>query len=139
MFNDFRNFVARGNVMDLAVGIIIGAAFATLVKSFVDDILMPPIGLLLSGRDFSNQFVVLREGAAPGPYMSLAMAKAAGAVTLNYGTFLNTIVTFLIVAFAVFLLVRTINRLRREEKVDAPAVTPEEILLLREIRDAVRR
>ena len=138
MLKEFREFVTRGNVVDLAVGLVIGAAFGRIVQSFVDDILMPPIGLLLGGTDFSNLFVVLREGAAPGPYMSLEMAKAAGAVTLNYGVFISTIVTFLIVAFAIFLMVRTINRLRREEVVAAP-VTPEEILLLREIRDSVRR
>ena len=138
MLKEFREFVTRGNVVDLAVGLVIGAAFGRIVQSFVDDILMPPIGLLLGGTDFSNLFVVLREGAAPGPYMSLEMAKAAGAVTLNYGVFISTIVTFLIVAFAIFLMVRTINRLRREEVAAAP-VTPEEILLLREIRDSVRR
>ena len=138
MLKEFREFVTRGNVVDLAVGLVIGAAFGRIVQSFVDDILMPPIGLLLGGTDFSNLFVVLREGAAPGPYMSLEMAKAAGAVTLNYGVFISTIVTFLIVAFAIFLMVRTINRLRREQPAAAP-VTPEEILLLREIRDSVRR
>ena len=139
MLKEFREFVARGNVIDLAVGLVLGAAFGKIVQSFVDDILMPPIGLLLGGTDFSSRFVVLREGAVPGPYLSLPVAKAANAVTLNYGAFVNTIVTFLIVAFAVFLLVRTINRLRREEKVETPVVTPEEILLLREIRDSVRR
>ena len=140
MLKEFKEFAVRGNVVDLAVGLVIGAAFGKIVQSFVDDILMPPVGLALGGADFSNLFVVLREGAAPGPYMSLAMAKAAGAVTLNYGTFINTIVTFLIVAFAVFLLVRTINRLRREQKVEPPpAVTPEDVLLLREIRDSLRR
>ena|SRR5687767_9208140 len=140
MFKEFREFVARGNVVDLAVGIVIGAAFGRIVQSFVDDILMPPIGLLMGGRDFANTFLVLREGAAPGPYMSLAVAKAAGAVTLNYGNFINTIVMFLIVAFAVFLLIRVINRMRRDEAVEGPSAVPaEEILLLREIRDSLRR
>ena len=138
MMSDFRKFVARGNVFDLAVGVIIGAAFATVVKSFVDDILMPPIGLALGRADFSELFVVLREGAAPAPYATRAVAKAAGAVTLNYGQFVNTLVSFVIVAFAVFLLVKAINRLRREEPA-APPPPAEEVLLLREIRDSLRR
>ena len=121
MFKEFREFAVKGNVVDMAVGIIIGAAFGAIAKSLVDDVLMPPLGLLLGGVDFTNFFVVLKEGvAAAGPYASLAAAKEAGAVTLNYGIFFNTILTFLVVAFAVFLLVRQINRLRREEQV-APA------------------
>jgi large conductance mechanosensitive channel len=115
MWNDFRAFIMRGNVMDLAVGVIIGAAFGTVVKSLVDDVIMPPIGLLIGGVDFSNMFVVLKEGAAaPAPYASLADAKTAGAVTLNYGAFINTIIAFLIVALAVFVLVRSVNRLYRK-------------------------
>lgn len=109
---EFKTFIARGNVVDLAVGIIIGASFATIVKSLVDDIIMPPIGLLLGGVNFSELFVVLREGTTPAPYVTLAEAKAAGAVTMNYGLFINTIVTFLIVAAAVFLLVRQVNKLK---------------------------
>jgi large conductance mechanosensitive channel len=111
MFKDFRAFIMRGNVVDLAVGVIIGVAFGAIVKSLVDDILMPPIGLATGGLDFSNKFVVLKEGANPAPYASLADAKEAGAVTLNYGLFVNQVVTFLIVAFCVFLLVRAINRM----------------------------
>lgn len=112
---EFRTFIARGNVIDLAVGIVIGAAFTAIVKSFVDDILMPPVGLLLGGVDFRDLFVVLREGAtAAGPYATLADAKAAGAVTVNYGLFLNAIIAFVIVAFAVFLLVRQVNRLKEK-------------------------
>jgi large conductance mechanosensitive channel len=140
MFKEFREFIARGNVVDLAVGLVIGAAFGRIVQSFVDDILMPPIGLLLGGTDFTNLYVVLRDGQIPGPYLNAAAAKAAGAVLLTYGNFISTIVTFLIVAFAVFLLIRVINRMRRDEATEAPAaVPPEEILLLREIRDSLRR
>ena len=113
MFKDFKEFVVRGNVLDLAVGIIIGAAFGAIVKSLVDDVLMPPIGLALGNVDLANLFVVLKEGAkAAGPYATLADAKAAGAVTLNLGLFLNSIVVFLIVAFAIFLVVRLANRMK---------------------------
>jgi len=111
----------RGNVMDMAIGIVIGAAFGAIVKSFVDDVLMPPIGLLLGNVDFSNLFLTLKEGAkAAGPYASLAAAKAAGAVTLNLGMFINTIISFLIIAFAVFLVIKGINRMKREQEA-APA------------------
>ena len=116
MLKDFRTFVMRGNVVDLAVGVIIGAAFGAITKSLVDDVIMPPIGLALGGIDFANMFVVLKEGtAAAGPYATLAEAKAAGAVTLNYGLFITSIVTFLIIAVAVYLLVRAVNRLHRPE------------------------
>jgi len=116
----------RGNVIDMAVGIIIGGAFGTIVKSLVDDVLMPPIGLLLGGVDFSNFFIVLKQGAkAAGPYHALGDAKAASAVTINYGLFLNAIISFLIVAFAVFMLVHSINRLRREEKTAVEPATKE--------------
>lgn len=111
MFKDFKTFVMRGNVLDLAVGIIIGGAFGTIVKSLVDDIVMPPIGLALGNVDFKDMFVVLKDGAkAPAPYATLADAQAAGAVTMNYGMFFNGIVAFLIVAFAVYLIVRAANR-----------------------------
>lgn len=122
MLKDFRDFAVRGNVVDMAVGIIIGAAFGTIVKSLVDDIIMPPIGLLLGNVDFANLFFVLKEGAAAAaPYASLDAAKKAGAVTLNYGMFINTLVSFVIVAFAVFVLIRNINRLRAVEPAPAPA------------------
>ena len=139
MLKEFKAFAMRGNVLDLAVGIIIGGAFGTIVKSLVDDVIMPPIGLLLGNVDFSNLFVVLKEGATAAPYASVAAAKAAGAVTLNYGLFVNAIVSFTIVAFAVFLLIRTINRLKTEEAPAAPAATPEDVLLLREIRDSLKK
>jgi large conductance mechanosensitive channel len=121
MFKEFKAFIMRGNVLDLAIGIIIGAAFGTIVKSLVDDMLMPPIGLALGNVDFANLFVVLKEGSkAAAPYASLADAKAAGAVTINYGLFINNIVTFVIVAFAIFLVVRVANRLRPPEAAAAP-------------------
>jgi large conductance mechanosensitive channel len=127
MLKEFKEFAMRGNVVDMAVGIIIGAAFGTIVTSLVGDILMPPIGLLLGNIDFANLFIVLTEGAkAAGPYASLAAAKAAGAVTINYGLFINTIISFVIVAFAVFLLVRSINKLKREEAATPAAPTTKE-------------
>jgi large conductance mechanosensitive channel len=112
---DFKAFALRGNVVDMAVGIIIGGAFGTIVKSLVEDVIMPPIGLLMGNVDFSDMFVVLRQGTAAGPYPTMEAAKEAGAVTLNYGNFVTNIVSFLIVAFAVFLLVRAMVRLQRPE------------------------
>ena len=139
MLKEFREFAVKGNVVDLAVGIVIGAAFGRIVQSFVDDVLMPPIGLLMGRADFSELFVVLKHGTqSTGPYPTVEIAKQLGAVTLNYGRFVNTVISFVIVAFAVFLLLKAINRLRRQQEV-APAAPAEEILLLREIRDAVRR
>jgi large conductance mechanosensitive channel len=121
MFKEFKEFAVKGNVMDMAVGIIIGSAFGTIVSSLVKDVLMPPLGLLLGGVDFTNIFAVLKEGKAAGPYATLADAQAAGAVTINAGVFLNAVVSFLIVAFAVFLMVRALNRLRRAEAAPPPA------------------
>ena len=121
MMKEFKEFAMRGNVVDMAVGIIIGAAFGTIVNSLVQDVIMPPIGLLLGRIDFSNFFAVLKEGKAAGPYASVAAAKAAGAVTMNYGVFINTVISFLIIAFAVFLLVRAINKMKRQE---APPPVP---------------
>ena len=123
MLKEFREFAMRGNVVDMAVGIIIGGAFGTIVKSLVDDVLMPPIGMLLGGVDFSNFFLTLKTGANPGPYHALAEAKTAGAVTVNYGLFLNAIIGFLIVAFAVFLLIKSINSMKRAEAAAPPAPT----------------
>jgi large conductance mechanosensitive channel len=121
MFKEFKEFVMRGNVVDMAVGIVIGAAFGGIVKSFVDDVLMPPIGLLLGNVDFSNLFITLKEGAkAAGPYASLAAAKTAGAVTLNLGIFINTIISFLIIAFAVFVVIQGMNRMKREKEAPEP-------------------
>ena len=122
MFKEFKEFAMRGNVLDLAVGIIIGGAFGTIVKSLVDDVIMPPVGLALGNVDFSDLVLMLKAGpkAAP-PYATLAEAQAAGAVTINYGLFVNAIITFLIVAFAIFLVIRAANRLRPAEA--APVTT----------------
>ena len=116
MLKEFKEFAMRGNVVDMAVGIIIGVAFGAIVQSLVADVIMPPIGLILGNVDFSNLFVVLKEGAAAAPYASLAEAQKAGAVTINYGKFLNAVVSFVIVAFAVFMLIRAINQLKRKEQ-----------------------
>jgi large conductance mechanosensitive channel len=123
MLKEFREFAMRGNVVDMAVGIIIGASFGSIVNSLVADVIMPPIGLLLGKVDFTNLFWTLREGDVAGPYAALADAQAAGAVTINYGIFINTIITFLIVAFAVFLLIRGINRMERELEAAPEAAT----------------
>lgn len=120
MFKDFKAFVMRGNVVDMAVGIVIGAAFATIVQSFVKDVIMPPIGLLLGDVDFTDMFAVLKQGEVPGPYVTLADAQAAGAVTLNWGVFITTIVTFLIIAFAIFMVIRALSNMQRKEE-EAPA------------------
>ncbi len=118
MLGEFKKFAMRGNVVDMAVGIVIGAAFGSIVKSLVDDVLMPPIGLLLGGVDFSDFFIVMKEGVkAAAPYQTLAEAKAAGAVTLNFGLFVNAIISFTIVAFALFMIVKAMNKLRTEEEV----------------------
>lgn len=121
MWKDFKAFIARGNVIDLAVGIVIGAAFGAVVSSVVADVIMPPIGLLLGRVDFSNLYFLLMEGKTPGPYESLAAAKAAGAVSINYGVFLLTIINFIIVALAVFLLVRSVIRMQKQFEKPAPA------------------
>ena len=138
MIKEFKEFAMRGNVVDMAVGIIIGAAFGKIVDSLVKDLIMPPIGLLLGKVDFTNLFVVWKDGAAAGPYLSVEAAQKAGAVTFNYGVFVNTCIGFLIVAFAVFLLIRAINRLQAAAPAAAPA-TPEDVVLLREIRDALKK
>jgi len=120
MFKEFKEFAMRGNVVDMAVGIIIGAAFGAIVKSLVDDVIMPPIGLILGNVDFSNLFLVLKSGSPAGPYASVAEAAKAGAVTLAYGKFINTIISFFIVAFAVFMLIKGMNQLQRKKE-EAPA------------------
>lgn len=121
MLKEFKEFAVKGNVVDMAVGIIIGAAFGTIVKSLVADIIMPPIGLLLGGVDFTNLFVTLKQGAVAGPYETLAAAQEAGAVTMNIGLFINTVISFLIVAFSVFLIVKALNSAKRKEEAPAPA------------------
>ena len=138
MLEEFKKFAMRGHVVDLAVGVIIGAAFGKIVDSLVKDLIMPPVGLLLGKVDFANLFWVLRDGAPPGPYLTVEAAQKAGAVTLNYGVFINTCIGFVIVAFAVFLLIRAINRLQAAESAEPPP-TAEEVLLLREIRDSLKK
>lgn len=123
MMKEFKEFAVKGNVVDMAVGIIIGAAFGTIVKSLVADVIMPPIGLLLGNVDFANLFIILKGGAPGVVYPTIAEAQAAGAVTLNYGMFINTVISFLIVAWAVFLLVKGVNNLKRKEA-EAPAPAP---------------
>jgi large conductance mechanosensitive channel len=141
MLNEFKQFAMRGNVVDLAVGVIIGAAFGKIVDSLVKDVIMPPIGLILGKVDFSNLFLVMRDGAQPGPYLSVDAAQKAGAVTLNYGVFLNTMISFVIVAWAVFMVIKAMNKLKRDEPAApaAPAEPPEEVKLLREIRDSLKK
>ena len=123
MFKEFKEFALRGSVLDMAVGIIIGAAFGTIVSSLVADVLMPPIGLLLGHVDFANLYIVLAAGTGSAPYASLAAAQQAGAVTLNYGLFINKIISFLIVAFALFMVIRAMNRLQKKSAAPAPAPT----------------
>ena len=139
MLEEFKKFAMRGNVVDMAVGIIIGAAFGKIVDSLVKDLIMPPVGLLLGKVDFTNLFFVLKDGAAAGPYLSVEAAQKAGAVTFNYGLFINTCIGFVIVAFAVFLLIRAINRLQAKAPPAVPPATTEDIVLLREIRDALKK
>jgi large conductance mechanosensitive channel len=139
MWREFRDFAMRGNVVDLAVGIILGAAFTTIVNSLVNDILMPPIGLILGGIDFSSFFITLK---GTGEYATPEAAKAAGAVTINYGLFINAVIKFIIVAFAVFILVKQINRLHGELGPTAtaapPPPPPRQEILLEEIRDILK-
>ena len=116
MFKEFKEFAMRGTVVDMAVGVVMGAAFGAIVTSLVNDLLMPVLGLILGNADFTNLFIVMSEGSVPGPYETLALAQEAGAVTLNYGLFINAVISFLIIAFAIFLLIRSINRLQRQEE-----------------------
>ena len=142
MLKEFKDFAMRGNVVDMGVGLVIGAAFGAIVASFVGDVLMPLLGLLLGGADFSNLFVVLKAGNPPGPYASVAAVKAAGGVAVGYGLFINTVVNFLIVAFALFMVIKGMNSMKREQAKPAPAAPPEptkEEKLLTEIRDLLAR
>lgn len=122
MFKEFKDFIMRGNVVDMAVGIIIGVAFGLIIKSMVADVLMPPIGILLGGVDFSNLFIVIKEGTTSGPFDTLAAAKESGAVVVSYGVFINTVISFIIVAFAIFMLIRKLNKMKKKE--EAPAAEP---------------
>jgi large conductance mechanosensitive channel len=138
MFQEFKQFAMRGNVVDMAVGIIIGAAFGKIIDSLVKDVIMPPIGLMLGKVDFANLFLVVNDGNPPGPYSTVDIAQKAGAVTINYGVFINTIISFIIVAFAVFLVIRALNNAKKEAAA-APAAPLEEVVLLREIRDSLKK
>ncbi|MBI3149890.1 MAG: large conductance mechanosensitive channel protein MscL [Betaproteobacteria bacterium] len=139
MLTEFKAFAMKGNVVDMAVGVVIGGAFGAIVKSLVDDVIMPVVGRITGGVDFSNLFLVLKDGATAGPYLSVAEAAKSGAVLLKYGSFINTVVTFLIVAFAIFLVIKNLNRFKREEAAPPPPGPSEEVLLLREIRDALKK
>ena len=142
MLREFKEFIVKGNAFDLAVGVIIGGAFGAMAGSFVTDVMMPPLGLVMGGADFSDIFLTLKDGAkAAGPYATLAAAKDAGAVTLNIGSFINTVVNLVIVGFVVFMLVKGVNAARKPapEAPAPPPPTPEDVLLLREIRDALKR
>ncbi len=141
MLKEFKEFALKGNVVDMAVGIIIGGAFGTIVTSLVNDILMPPIGLAIGGADFSTLFMVLRQGTTPGPYATPAAAQEAGAVTMNIGLFVNAVISFTIVAFALFMVVKAMNQVRRREAASPappPGPTPDQKLLT-EIRDLLAR
>ena len=141
MLKEFKDFAIKGNVVDLAVGVIIGSAFGAIVKSLVDDVIMPPLGVLLGNVDFSNLFIIIKEGTSPSPYNTIADAVKAGAVVLRYGLFINTVVSFIIVAFSVFILIRQLSRLKKDEQTVAQA-TPapaQDIILLGEIRDLLKK
>ena len=143
MLKEFKEFAAKGNMLDMAVGIVIGAAFATIIGSLVNDIIMPPIGLALGGVDFSEMFLVLGQGDPAGPYATLAAAKESGAVTMNWGIFVNSLMTFAIIAFALFMVIKGFNKMKNEEEAapEAPEAPPEpsaEETLLAEIRDLLR-
>ncbi len=135
ILREFKEFAIKGNMVDLAVAVIIGTAFSKIVSSLVQDVVMPVIGLFLGGVDFTELFITL----GSGDYATLAEAEKAGAAVLRYGVFLQTLVDFLIIAWIVFIAVKAINRLKRQEPEPAPAAPPEEVVLLREIRDALRR
>ena len=139
MIQEFKDFIMKGNVLDMAVGVIIGGAFGKIVESLVKDVIMPPVGLLMGGVDFANKFAILKEGATPGPYATVELAQKAGAVTWNYGLFVNTVLAFLIVAAAIFMLVKAYNKTKKAEPPAAPPATPEDVVLLREIRDALKK
>jgi len=140
MLKEFKEFAAKGNMLDMAVGIVIGAAFATIITSLVNDIVMPPIGMALGGVDFAEFYKVLQQGDPAGPYATLAAAKEAGAVTMNWGIFVNALISFVIVGFALFMVIKGFNKMKAEEEA-APEAPPEpsaEETLLTEIRDLLK-
>lgn len=139
MLKEFREFAVKGNALDMAIGLIVGAAFGAIVTSLVNDVIMPPIGAILGGMDFKDLFIVLKEGTAPAPYASLALAKEAGAVTLNYGAFVNAVVNFLIVSFSIFMMVRSINKFRKPAPAPAAPTTKPCPFCLTEVPLAAKR
>jgi len=140
MLKEFRDFAIKGNVVDMAVGVIIGGAFGTIVKSLVDDIIMPPLGAILGNMDFSDLFVVIKDGPTlAGPYETIAQATQAGAVLLKYGSFINNVLSFLIVSFSIFLVIKQLNRFKKEAPPAAPAGPTDEVKLLSEIRDLLKK
>ncbi len=138
MLKEFKDFAMKGNFVDMAVGIVIGAAFSTIVKSFVDDIIMPVVGLFTGGTDFSNMFAVIKNPTEGAVYATIDAAKEAGAVTVNYGLFINSVITFVIVAFALFMVIKGMNAAKKAEE-EAPAEPSDEVKLLSEIRDSLAR
>jgi large conductance mechanosensitive channel len=138
VFSEFRDFAVKGNAFDLAIGVVIGAAFGKIVDSLVADLIMPLISYVTGGVDYSNMYVLLKAGTTAGPYATLEAAKKAGALTWNYGSFITAIVMFCIVGFVLFMLVKRVNAMRAPAPVAAPA-TPEDITLLREIRDSLKK
>ncbi len=140
MLKEFKTFALKGNMLDMAVGIIIGGAFGTIVSSLVKDVIMPPIGLAMGGIDFAEQFILLQAGETAGPYLTLDAAREAGAVTMNYGLFINACISFIIIAFSVFMMVRQFNRMKAEEEAapKPPPEPPKEEVLLTEIRDLLK-
>ncbi len=141
MLQEFKDFAMKGNFVDMAVGIVIGAAFGTIVKSFVDDMIMPWVGFLTGGVDFSNLFFIISGGQDGVTYNTIAAAQEAGAVTMNYGLFINALITFIIVAFALFIVIKGMNAAKKaeEEAPEAPAEPSDEVKLLTEIRDALAK
>jgi len=141
VLKEFKEFAAKGNMLDMAVGIVIGAAFATIISSLVNDIIMPPVGMAMGGVDVAEMYALLEEGsAAAAPYASLAAAQEAGAVTINYGIFINALISFIIIAFVLFMVIRSFNKMKKQEE-EAPAAPPEptsEEVLLGEIRDLLK-
>jgi len=138
VLKEFKEFAVKGNMLDMAVGIIIGAAFGTVIVSFVSDIMMPPIGLAMGGLDFAQLFMVLKDGVPPAPYPTVEAAAEAGAVTLNWGRFINNIISLLIVAFALFMVIKSFNKMKEAEE-EAPAAPPADVVLLEEIRDLLAK
>jgi large conductance mechanosensitive channel len=139
MMQEFKDFAVKGNAFDLAVGVVIGAAFGKIVDSLVNDLIMPVIGFLTGGVDFTNMFMILKEGATKGPYATLDAAKKAGAVTWNYGSFITAIVMFLIIGFVLFMIVKRLNALKTPPPPPPAPETPEDVKLLREIRDSLKK